>query len=384
MSRLAELLDKCKEISEDLSFGEAIRWKAEQPRRRVLGHFQVYFPEEIAHAGGMLPVKIVGGGNRIEARRADAHLGSFICSIMRSTLELGLSGRLQFLDALVTHPICDAARHLAGIWARTFPHQPAQILYLPQNPNSKAAVRYLASEYLRLVHEIESWTERPIDTEALRASIRTYNEGRALTRELYELRKRRPWLISSAELYSILRAGTVMERSHYNELLREMLPLLVERKTKQQDKVRVVLVGGFCEMPPIEMIEVIEEMCYIVDDDLLIGMRWLINDVTTEGDPLWNLAQAYMEGSAWAPTQYDQKKPKELMLEKMVECASAHGAICSAAKFCEPGVDDQLAFARRFDERRTPYILVEFEEKQTSFERLKMQVETFAESLLFN
>jgi benzoyl-CoA reductase subunit C len=384
MSRLIEILEKCKEIGEDLSFGEAIRWKAEQPKRKVIGHFQVYFPEEIAHAAGMLPVKIIGGGNRIEARRADAHLGSFICSIMRSTLELGLSGRLQFLDAFVTHPICDAARHLAGIWGRTFPHQPAQILYLSQNPNSKASLRYMASEYLRLMRDIESWTEHPVDTDSLRKSIKIYNEGRALLRKLYEVRKESPWLLSSVELYSILRAGTVLERAVYNQLLRELIPLLAKRKAKPQDKVRVVLVGGFCEMPPVEMIEVMEEMCYIVDDDLLIGMRWLVEDVALDGDPLWNLSQAYLERSAWAPTQYDREKPKEIMLEKMVKDSEAQGAICAAAKFCEPGVDDQLAYAKHLDVKHTPYILVEFEEKQTSFERLKMQVETFAESILFD
>ena len=38
----------------------------------------------------------------------------------------------------VTHPICDAARNLAGLWARNLPY-PSQILYLPQNPNSAHA-----------------------------------------------------------------------------------------------------------------------------------------------------------------------------------------------------------------------------------------------------
>ena len=39
----------------------------------------------------------------------------------------------------VTHPICDVARNLAGIWGRNFDY-PAQILYLPQNANSAYSV----------------------------------------------------------------------------------------------------------------------------------------------------------------------------------------------------------------------------------------------------
>jgi benzoyl-CoA reductase subunit C len=32
----------------------------------TLGHFPVYFPEEIPHAAGLLPVNVLGGGNRLE------------------------------------------------------------------------------------------------------------------------------------------------------------------------------------------------------------------------------------------------------------------------------------------------------------------------------
>src|SRR5437660_12415997 len=59
---------------------------------KVVGHFQVYFPEEIAHAAGLLPVKIRGA--QIEARQAEARFGSYLCSIIKTSLELALSNRL--------------------------------------------------------------------------------------------------------------------------------------------------------------------------------------------------------------------------------------------------------------------------------------------------
>lgn len=384
MKPLDTLLKQCKEVAEDLDFQPVKRWKQDHPQGKVFGHFQVYFPEELAHAGGMLPVKIAGGGNKLEARSADAHLGSFICSIMRSSLELGLSGRLALLDAMVTLPICDAARHIAGIWKRTLPQHPAQILYLPQNPNSSAAPAYLTSEYGRMKSEIEQLLGHPIDVQALRCSIAVYNENRRLLRTLYDLRRGAPWLISAVEVCCVVKAGTVLPPEEHNRLLQELLALLPQRETKPQDKVRVVFAGAFCELPPLEMIETIEELCYIVDDDYLIGSRWLTQDVPLEGDPLENLALAYLRQSAWAPTQYDERKPKETMLAQQVKAADAQGAICAAAKFCEPGLDDQLAYSKHLDHLDIPYILVEFEEKQTSHERLHMQVETFAESVLFD
>ncbi len=92
---------------------------------------------------------------------------------------------------------------------------------------------------------------------------------------------------------------------------------------------------------------------------------------------------SYVNRSASSPVQYDARKPKEDALLTMLREARAEAAIISAAKFCEPGLDDQLAQSHRLDAEKIPYLVLEFEEKMTSFEQMSMQVETFAESLLF-
>ena len=349
----------------------------------TLGHFPVYFPEEIAHAAGLLPMALLGGGNRMEMKHADARMGSFVCSICRSTTEMGLNGSLKDLSGFVTHPICDAAKHLAGIWARNLPDQVSQILYLPQNVNTPGAVRYIAAEYQRLRGVLEAKTGRKVSDEALRASLRTYNRNRALLRELYALRRDAPWKLSCTESYLLTRARSRMPCEEHNALLERALAALAHRNAPAQDKPRVVFVGGFCEQPPLEMLEAIDESCYVVDDDLLIGMRWLTADVPEGGDPVWALAESYIERSAASPVQHDARKPKEDYLMEMLRGANADAAILTAAKFCEPGLDDQLAWSKHFDEVGVPYLVLEFEEKMTSFEQMAMQVETFAESLLF-
>ena len=141
---LEETLYRCRELLEDTSFPTVRRWR--EGGGKVVGHFQVYFPEEIAHAGGLLPFKVRGAP--LEPARAESHFGSYLCSIIKTSLELALSGAVE-LDLFVTHPICDAARNLAGVWGRNTSY-PCRILYLPQNPNSGFAARYLHDEYQRL------------------------------------------------------------------------------------------------------------------------------------------------------------------------------------------------------------------------------------------
>lgn len=349
----------------------------------AIGYFPVYFPEEIVHAAGLRPHALLGGGNRIEVRYADARIGSFVCSICRSTTELGLNGSLKGLGGFFAQPICDAAKHMAGIWGRNFPQQNPQILALPQNVNSPASAQYVYDEYQRLRGILTEKVGHAISDEAIRESLRVYNENRRLQRALYAIKRDDPARLSTVEAYLLIRAGTRLRREAHNELLREALRLLPERRVRPMDKPRVVFLGGFCEQPPLEMIETIEDVCFIVDDDLLIGQRWITEDVPEEGDPVRALAESYIQRSAASPVQYDARKRKEDVLMRMLREARAEAAIISAAKFCEPGLDDQLAQSRHLDQQKIPYLILEFEEKMTSFEQMAMQIETFAESLLF-
>ncbi|HET7421646.1 MAG TPA: 2-hydroxyacyl-CoA dehydratase [Candidatus Dormibacteraeota bacterium] len=383
--RMDEIFESCSELCADFTFPAVRRWMGEHPAGKVVGHFQVYFPEEIVHAAGMLPLKVMGAGDQLESRRADSHIGSFICSICRSSLELGLSQRLGMLSAFYSQPICDVARNLTGIWGRNFPQQPAEILYLPQNVNSRHAPRYLADEYDRLVANLERTGGRPVTVESLNRSIALFNENRRLLRELYAVKRSTPWLLSAREAYVLVRAGSVMPREEHNALLTSALDALQARQGRKQDRVRVVFEGGFCEQPPLDMLQLIEEACYVVDDDLLVGMRWLTEDVPDDTtDPLLALATAYVETSTYSPVQHDERKPKEEMLLARIEASQAQAAILAAAKMCEPGLDEQVAYSHALEARGIPFLVLEFEEKMSGLERMRMEVETFVESILFD
>ncbi len=374
---LDEALYACRELVEDADYPTVRRWR--ENGGKVAGHFQVYFPEEIVHAAGMLPVKM--RGTPVEPTRADSHFGSYLCSVLKTSLEVVLTGQLE-LDMFISPPICDAARNLAAIWGRNFDY-PCQILYLPQNPNSSHSATYLCDEYNRLKRTVEQVASRQIREGDLRRSIDLFNENRRLIRDLYEIKRRTPWLVTADDAYCLVSVGGMIPREEHNELLRAVLPQLRERATKPQDRIRVVFEGGFCEQPPLDLIRMLGRTCYVVDDDFLIGLRWILEDVPTQGDPLFNLAESYLERSSYSPVQHDKRKPKEEMLLKRIEDAGAGAVIVAAAKMCEPALEEQVAYTHALDRKGIPYFISEFEENMTSFEHLEMQVETFLENLLF-
>ena len=55
---LSDVLGLCRDTLEEADFGPVARWR--EAGGKVIGHFQVYFPQEIAHAAGALPFKVRG------------------------------------------------------------------------------------------------------------------------------------------------------------------------------------------------------------------------------------------------------------------------------------------------------------------------------------
>jgi benzoyl-CoA reductase subunit C len=81
---LDDVLLECRDLVEDPTMPTAKLWR--EAGGKIVGHFQVYFPEEIVHAAGMLPFKMRGA--QLEPTRADSRFGSYLCSIIKTCLEL--------------------------------------------------------------------------------------------------------------------------------------------------------------------------------------------------------------------------------------------------------------------------------------------------------
>src|SRR3989304_8503328 len=138
MSSVAVAVDECRALVEDVPFPRARAWR--DAGGRVVGAFPVYAPTELVHAAGMLPVNLFGAGGGVEIEAADARIQSFVCSITRSTLELGLRGNLDAFDGFLFSNICDVARNLSGVFARNFRGKTVEYLHLPQKAGAGGAV----------------------------------------------------------------------------------------------------------------------------------------------------------------------------------------------------------------------------------------------------
>ncbi len=385
MMNLEDLVSLYREPLENAPLDIAREWKKSHPESKWIGCYPVYTPFELIHAAGMIPVGVIGAGNRMEIAHADSRFQSFVCSIVKSTLELGLTGVLDFLNGIVFHSICDPARNLGSVFKRNFPNLMVEYIHFPQNMTSKHTVNYLAAEYRRIKTVYEEVAGRAITDDDLRRSLGIYNEQRRLLRELYAIRAEKPQNVSAVESYIVTRLATLMPPEEYIGILNDALATVRRRNERPKDRIKVVLEGSFCEQPPIELIDGLEAAgCYLLDDDFLTGWRFFVEDIPVEGDPVHNLAEAYLRRSVYSGVKHDTRERKAKHLIDRIRETGAAAALILSAKFCEPALFDYALYRTALEKEGIPHLFLEFEEKMWIFDKARTEVETFVESMLFD
>jgi benzoyl-CoA reductase subunit C len=380
---LRSIVDRCESLFEDLNFSAVKEWKAAAPGRKAIGYMPVYVPREIIHAAGMLSVGVLGGGDQLEVIQGDAYYQSYICRIPRSTIELGLTGRLDCLDGMLFPSICDVIRNLSGMWQILFKDKYVRYFDVPQNYEDEIGGTYYVHELEVLRDDLGKLRGKPITDAELNASIAVYNDNRAAIRELYAYRAAKPWQAPTSEVYLLLRAGMVLPPEDHTALVRQYLAETDKLPRAKRDNARVVINGSFCEQPPLALIKSIEMSgCYIVDDDFILVTRWLLDDVPADGDPLRELSRAFLHRSASTAAKYDAtREEKGVFLMKQVKTRGAEGVVFAAPSFCDPALLERPMLQDVLAKQKIPYTAFKYAENTGQMAPIREQAGTFADSI---
>ncbi|HEX5134525.1 MAG TPA: benzoyl-CoA reductase subunit C [Thermoanaerobaculia bacterium] len=382
-SRRATLVDWARAAAEDFEFTAAREWLSERPGRKAAGYLPVYAPREVIRASGLLPVGVHGAGEQVEIIRGDAFYQSYICHLPRSVIELAQSGRLSFLSAMLFPSTCDVIRNLSGVWQLLYPDLYVRYLDLPQVFDPRVALEFWAGEIRTLAADLGAISGEPATDRTWREAIELQNRARSLVRKLYAARRDSPERIPTEELYLLLKAGEVVAVETFIEKAEQYLAAAEDSDVPLRDRARVIVVGAFCEQPPLGLVKTIERAgCSIVDDDFLIGNRLFGDDVSFDGDPVVALAGAFLRNARATSTIYepDPDAKRELM-RRRVEAARADGIVFASASFCDPALLDRPMLRAGAEASGIPCIAFQFAENTGQFQQFREQAGTFADSI---
>lgn len=377
-----EIIAACQRVYYDVRLEAIAAWKKEDRSRKAVAYLPVYVPREIFVGSNVRPVATFGGGDQVNVIRGDSFYQSYICHLPRSVVELGLSSWKEALDGLVAPAICDVIRNVSGVWKVLFPEKLTYFLDLPQNFATDCGGKFYRRQLEELAEHFRRLSGSKLDTDAYRQAIVKYNRNRRAVRALTQLRVDRPHWVPAWEYYLLVRAGDQLDADSHTALIEQYIELVAELDRPEQDNARIMIVGGFCEQPPLNLIKTIERSgCYLVDDDFTLGARFLEEDADETIDPFDSLVDVYLKHSTYSSVKYEGDLPKSQRIVETARLKRADGVLLMSPSFCDPSLLDRPHYQRALEDAGIPYSTLQYAENLGQFAPIREQTGTFAEAI---
>lgn len=357
--------------------------------KKIIGYLCLYPPIEMITALGLVPFRVFGDMSEpITIERST----TTICPFLRSLGDLAAKGRFDFLDGIVGAHSCDIGAGFVITWRSyaekaIFTHN----IDVPHTDHP-AAVDYFAGQLNSFKRHLEELTGQELTDDKLKAAAELHNRQRKLVRELYDLRKSDPPLLTSMENLEVLVSLFSLPVVEGNELLLEVIKEVKERKDKPaRKKVRLLVWGPVFDNTSLyELIENADAS--VVIDDTCVGTRAFWADVKAPYD-LQALAQRYLVDIK-CPRTYRQATPGELKrdydkdldsrfnyIKKAVTDWHVNGAILQSVKYCDTHGYEVPNLRHYLDTLGIPSIYIEHDYSERSLSSIKTRVEGFVETL---
>jgi len=381
-------LDKVREIYQDRT-RRVMELKA--AGKKVTGYLCIYPVLEMLTALDIVPYRILGD-MREPITKADACLPTIACPFLRSCLDLALKGKYDFLDGVVRAHVCEVGEKSAHIWQTYL--NPAYSFFIdtPHTAGEAAVTQHkeLLEDFKKT---LEEFICKELTTEKLSKAITAHNQQRALVRELYDLRKPDPPLISGTEIIQVMKALTGLPVEEGSELLTQVISEVKERKDGPPQKPARLLVWGSI-LDDIAVIEMIEELdANVVMDDTCLGSRAYFPDVELTDNPMYSLAYRYLvdikcprtfRGNDINATRKDYMADLESRFGYLKDYAKewhVNGVILQSVRYCDTHGYEVPSIKDYFASIGLPSIYLEHDYSVPSLAQLRTRVQAFLEMI---
>jgi len=373
MRQYNEILDSLADISGN-PLKQLKEFKARTGKKAV-GCFPEYVPAELVYAAGMFPIGLWGG--HVEISRAKEYVPAFCCSILMSNLEFGLNGTYKDLDAVIVPSLCDTLKCLGQDFKIGVP----QIKYIqyayPQMRKIEAGVKFLESEYGRVLTALEEVSGTKVTEEAISDAIVVFNANRQALRRFVELATEHTDVITPTVRHNVFKSGYFMEKPQHTTIVNELCDILSTLPVSKKGK-RVLLSGIMVDDEAL--LNVFSDYgLSVAYDDLAQETRQIRYDVPAEGgSAIYRLAKWWQifEGCSLA---YDPGKKRIDMIIEDVKKYDVSGVVICMMKFCDPEEYDYPLIKAALEEKGIPSLYMEIDQQAEA--QAQTRIQAFSEIL---
>jgi len=359
--------------------------------KKALGYICLYPPVELITALGLVPFRIFGDMSE-PITAADRVSTTVVCPFLRSIIDLGLKGKFNFLDGIIGAHTCDIGMTMIIAFRDSSIETPFTHFIDVPHTDQASAVDYFEGQLNSFKRHLEEFAGEKITDDKLKKAVELHNKQRKLVRDLYDLRKSDPPMLTSMENLEIMVSLFSLPVEEGNDLLEEVIREVKVRKVTPSKKKARLLVWGpvFDNTSLYELIENAD--ANVVVDDTCVGTRAFWADVKPPYD-LHSIAQRYLVDIK-CPRTYRQSEPGEIKrdydkdldsrfnyIKKAVTDWHVNGIILQSVKYCDTHGYEVPNLRHYFDKLGIPNIYIEHDYSERSLAPIKTRIEAFVETL---
>ncbi len=354
--------------------------------KQIIGYLCALVPVEILTAAGFIPFRIKGNTSE-PITKADTEMETIVCPLVRSCFDMSLKGKYEFLDGIVIPHACDSISRTYDVWKHTLKLPYSHLIDMPHATDDPSLDFYKAV-LGTFRTSLSKFTGREISDQSLKEAIKLYNQNRAKVRELYELRKANPPLISGAELARLLVASVSIPVAESTRLIDSVIKEVKQRGSVLAAKpARIMVVGA--QVDDVAFIDLIEDSgAWVVADDLCPGAREFFADVTVTKNPIDGIAERYLRKIMCGRTFRERKGSYPEYLEerfghigRFIKDFKVDGVVLYIYKYCDPYGFDVPAMKSYIESVGKPVLYLEDEYSMSTIGRLRTRIQASLELL---
>ncbi len=352
--------------------------------RKIIGYLCAYVPLEIITAAGLIPLRIRGNVNE-PITKADTYMETIVCPLVRSCFDISLKGSYDFLDGLVIPHACDSISRTYDIWKYTLGLPYSHFINMPHGTDD-SSLEFFKAILNTFRKSLGKFAGREISGDSLTQAVKVYNKNRARARELSELRRLDPPLISGAEITKVLVAATSIPVEESVNFLDSVIGEVKQKTSLPAKKsTRIMVVGA--QVDDAAFIKLIEDTgAWVVADDLCPGTRENSSDVDVTDDPIDGIAERYLRKINCARSYREQTGTYPEYLEerfghlgRSIRDFKVDGVVLYIYKYCDPFGFEVPAMKSYIESLDTPVLYLEDEYSMSSMARLRTRIQAFLE-----
>lgn len=254
--------------------------------------------------------------------------------------------------------------------------------------SSPEAVRFFKDQMNYFKETLEDFAGKKITRDRLEESISLHNKQRQLVRELFNLRKPDPPLVTGSEVLQVIIALMVIPVEEGINLLEEVLQEVKSRPNVTPKKPGRLLIWGSL-IDHTAFTELIENSGFnIVVEDTAIGARPFWHDVESTEDPMHGLARHYLQEvkcpRTFAKSGRDYREDLENRFGYLKEFAkywNVNSVYANIIRNCDIHGYEVPSIKDYFESMDLPVLVIEQDYSTAALEPLRTRFQAFAETI---